>query len=88
MVLSFSYLIPGVGLCHPCASLPALDILWFYDLRSVSGDTLELDRSLRLAAHLFLPCTETQTLIKGFGLYHIGVLCQCRNHKAGVHYLC
>lgn len=61
MVLSFSYLILGVGLCHPCGSLPALDILWFYDLRSVSGDTLELDMSVRLAAHLFLPCKETQT---------------------------
>lgn len=53
MVLSFSYLIPGAGLCHPCGSLPALDTLWFYDLRSLSGDTLELDMSIKLAERLY-----------------------------------
>lgn len=61
MVLSFNYLVPGVGLCHPCGSLPALDTLWFNDLRSLSGDALELDMSIRLVVYFFLPWRETQT---------------------------
>lgn len=46
-------------------------------LRTVSGNVLDLDMSIRLANPLFLPWRETQTLHEGdfllLDLYHKGV---------------